>query len=92
MPKDSKTKVEKTAQRVKDGIYNQPHWAEEYNKEGIVIYSDDLFGKIKLSIGDSEPVISATTVALDGIVAFSDYFAGGIGGIVPYVPYIRKDS
>lgn len=85
------TKIEKIAKRAANGTLDTPVWVEEYNKDGIVIFSDDIFGKVKLIVNEKTS-IDAQMIAIDGIIAFSAYFAGGIGGILPYVPYVKKDK
>lgn len=90
MPKEEQTKIGKIVNRHKAGTLNEIVWIEEYNKDGIIIYSDDVFGKVKITKGKAT-AIDTDVAAVDGIVAFSDYMTGGVGGLVPYVPYVKKE-
>lgn len=79
-----KTKIEKIVKRKK------PEWIEKYNKDGIIVYGDPIFGRVKLTTPEGTD-IGKNIVAIGGIVAFGEYYEGGIGKLSAYHPYIPRE-
>lgn len=74
------TRLEKMAKGEK------PEWKQMYNKDGISVFSDPIFGRVKL-ITPEGGATAKDVAAVNGIVAFSEYYEGGIGKIKVYIPY-----
>lgn len=64
----------------------KPEWEQMYNKDGISIFGDLIFGRVKLITPEGESTAS-DIAAVGGIVAFGEYYEGGIGKIKAYIPY-----
>lgn len=66
-----------------------PSWQEVYNKDGIVIHIDPLFGLIQLTTpGGSE--IGENMVSMGRIVVFGEFYKGR-GELEIHKPYILKN-
>ena len=77
---EEKTKIE----RIVKG--ERPEWVKKYEKDGIVVYGDPIFGRVKL-ITPKGMAIDDNMAAVGGIVAFGEQYKG-IGGLIPYMPYV----
>lgn len=71
--------------------WRNPDWVKKYNKDGLIVYEDAIFGQVKLVTPKGNTIIGKDIAAIDGIVAFGKYYEGGIGGLKAYHPYVPRE-
>lgn len=81
--KNKKFEATRLEKMVKGG---KSEWEQMYNKDGISVFSDPIFGRVRLVTPEGES-IAKDVAAVEGVVAFSEYYEGGIGKIKMYIPY-----
>lgn len=64
----------------------KPEWKLMYSKDGISVFSDPIFGRVKLVTPEGGST-AKDVAAVNGVVAFSEYYEGGIGKIEVCIPY-----